>query len=152
MMSDRPGHDPARMDVGMARRIDEVCLRFEADWREGRHCQIDGYLAGVSREGQAPLRTELEALAQELRQADTVVRPEVGSRTASSSQTAPHCSTITAAPTIAPRPPPPRLRPETPSVVYEASATSPFAALLAPISPQQQFSGRINRRHSPHPQ
>ena len=34
-MSDRPSHNLEGLDVELARRIDGVCRRFEADWRAG---------------------------------------------------------------------------------------------------------------------
>ena len=34
-MSDRPSHNLDGLDIELARRIDAVCRRFEADWREG---------------------------------------------------------------------------------------------------------------------
>ena len=34
-MSDRPSHNLGGLDIDLARRIDEVCRRFEADWRAG---------------------------------------------------------------------------------------------------------------------
>ena len=33
-MSNRPSHNLDGLDIGKARRIDAVCRRFEADWRE----------------------------------------------------------------------------------------------------------------------
>ena len=54
-MSDRPSHNLGGLDIDLARRIDEVCRRFEADWREGRQPRIDDYLVDVSRRG--PART-----------------------------------------------------------------------------------------------
>ena len=54
-MSDRPSHNLDGLDIDLARRIDEVCRRFEADWREGRRPRIEDYLVDVSRRG--PTRT-----------------------------------------------------------------------------------------------
>ena len=54
-MSDRPSHNLDGLDIDLARRIDEVCRRFEADWREGRQPRIEDYLVDVSRRG--PTRT-----------------------------------------------------------------------------------------------
>jgi len=34
-MSDQPSNNLEGLDLDLARRIDEVCLRFEADWRLG---------------------------------------------------------------------------------------------------------------------
>jgi hypothetical protein len=33
-MSDRPSSNLGDLDIDLARRIDEVCRRFEAAWRE----------------------------------------------------------------------------------------------------------------------
>jgi len=40
-MSDEPSHNPDRLDIDLARRIDAVCRRFEADWRQGRQPRIE---------------------------------------------------------------------------------------------------------------
>jgi hypothetical protein len=34
-MTDRPSHNLHGLDIILARRIDQVCRRFEADWRAG---------------------------------------------------------------------------------------------------------------------
>jgi hypothetical protein len=34
-MSDRPSQNLDGLDIDLVRRIDEVCRRFEADWRGG---------------------------------------------------------------------------------------------------------------------
>jgi eukaryotic-like serine/threonine-protein kinase len=92
-MSDRPSHNLDGLDIGLARRIDEVCRRFEADWREERRVPLDDYLGDLSGEGRAALGAELEALEQELRYAAaTIAQPEPGP--------------IAEAPTIAPSGPP----------------------------------------------
>ena len=69
-MSDRSSHNLEGLKVDLARRIDEVCRRFEADWREGRQPRIDDYLVDVIDEGRPALRAELEALERDLRQAE----------------------------------------------------------------------------------
>ena len=69
-MSDRPSHNLDRLDIEMACRIDEVCRRFEADWRQGRQPRIDDSMDEVPDEGQPALRAELEALVRELRPSD----------------------------------------------------------------------------------
>jgi len=61
-MSDRPSHNLGGVDIDMARRIDEACRRFEADWRQGRQPRIEDYLVDVSQSGRPALRAELEAL------------------------------------------------------------------------------------------
>ena len=53
-MSDRPSHNLDGLDIDLARRIDEVCRRFEAGWRDGRRPRIEDYLGEVPDEG-APL-------------------------------------------------------------------------------------------------
>ncbi len=55
-MSDRPSHNLDGLDINLARRIDEVCRRFEADWQEGRQPRIDDYLGDVPDEGRPALR------------------------------------------------------------------------------------------------
>jgi serine/threonine protein kinase/WD40 repeat protein len=100
--------DPARdnlsaLDIDLARRIDEVCRRFEADWREGRQPRIDDYLVDVLDEGRPALRAELSALEGELRKSEvTMPRPEAGSDTSPEPQKAPPPSTLAEATTVAP--------------------------------------------------
>ena len=102
MMSDRPSHNLDGLDIDLACRIDDVCRRFEADWREGRHPRIEDYLGDVSQEGGPALRAELEALERELRPPEeTVVRPESSPPTAPKPQ-APNPATIDGAVTMAP--------------------------------------------------
>ena len=50
-MSDRPSQNLRGLDIELARRIDEVCRRFEADWRQGRQPRIEDYLVDVPRRG-----------------------------------------------------------------------------------------------------
>ena len=64
-MSDRPSHNLDGQDTEMARRIDQVCRRFEANWREGRRPHIEDYLVDFSHEGRPALHAELEALERE---------------------------------------------------------------------------------------
>jgi WD40 repeat protein len=97
-MSDRPSDNLAGLDIDQVRRIDEVCRRFEADWREGHQPRVEDYLDGVSEEGRVALRTELEVLVRELcapEQAEPRVR--------ATARTPP--STVAEAPTIPPRDP-----------------------------------------------
>jgi hypothetical protein len=64
------------LDLDLARGVDAVCRRFEADWRGGRSAAIGDYLGEVPEEARAALQAELEALERELRQADeTIARP-----------------------------------------------------------------------------
>ena len=141
-MSDRPSHNLGGLDIDLARRIDEVCRRFEADWREGRQPRIEDYLVDVSDEGRPALRAELEALERELRQSEeTVARPEAGPATAPEPQTAPNPSTIAEAPTIAPGPPPTTPIPgAAPSSVHEEATVPPSDQ---PRSPHDQPTAAV---------
>jgi serine/threonine-protein kinase len=106
-MSDRPSDNLVGLDIGLARRIDEVCQRFEAAWRAGCQPRIDDYLVDVVDEGRPALQAELEALERELRQLEeTLPRPETGSATTAEPRPAPPSSTVAEAPTIAPGTPP----------------------------------------------
>ena len=71
-MSDRPSENLGGMDIDLARRIDEVCRRFEGDLREGRQPRIDDYLVDVVEESGPALRAELKALEGELPQSEEV--------------------------------------------------------------------------------
>ncbi len=126
-MSDRPSHNLGGLDIDLARRIDEVCRRFEADWREGRRPRIEDYLVGVSQEGRPALRAELEALERELRPSEeTVARPEAGPTTAPGPQTASSPSMVAEAPTIVPgTPPTPSRMDAAPSSVHEEATVPP---------------------------
>jgi WD40 repeat protein len=42
-MSDRPSHNLAGLDIDLARQIDAICRRFEADWRAGRQTRLEDY-------------------------------------------------------------------------------------------------------------
>jgi hypothetical protein len=124
-MSDQLGENLGGLDVELARRNDEICRRFEADWRQGRQPRIDDYLVDVSEEGRPAVRAELEALERELRQSEeTVARPEVIPRTTPELQTAPNPSTIAEAPTIAPGPPPSSVHEEVTVPPSNVSTTS----------------------------
>jgi len=136
-MSDQPSHNVGGLDIDLARCIDEVCRRFEADWRAGRQPRIEDYLVDVSNEGQPALRAELEALERELRPSnETVARPDAGPPTAPEPQTAPNSFAIAEAPTIAPVTPPISPMPSAaPSLVHEMSTIPPFDP---PQSPHDQ--------------
>ena len=69
-MNDRPSHNLDGLDVNLARRIDEVCRRFETEWRQGRQPRIEDFLVDVPHQGLPALRAELEALVRELRQSE----------------------------------------------------------------------------------
>ncbi len=57
------------LDIDLVRRIDEICRRFEADWRAGQQPRVEEYLGGFTGHARAPLAAELEALRSELQQA-----------------------------------------------------------------------------------
>ncbi len=102
-MSERSSNNLDGLDIEMARRIDEVCRRFEANWREGFQPRIEDFLADVHDGGRPALRAEFSALERELRQsAQTVARPQAGPSIVPEPPTAPSPSTIAEAPTIAP--------------------------------------------------
>jgi hypothetical protein len=102
-MSDRSSHNLEGLKVDLARRIDEVCRRFEADWRQGRQLRIEDYPSDVPDEGCRAFRAGLEALVRELQSSEeTAARPDVGPPTAPESWTPANPSTIAEAPTIAP--------------------------------------------------
>jgi WD40 repeat protein len=68
-MSDRPSHNLDGLDIEMARRIDEVCRRFEADWRAGHQPCVEAYFGEFVGDARASLAAELETLQSELQQA-----------------------------------------------------------------------------------
>ncbi len=68
-MGDPAKDSLARLDIDLARRIDEVCRRFEADWRAGHHPRIEEYFGEFNGAARASLAAELEALQSELQQA-----------------------------------------------------------------------------------
>ena len=74
-MIDRPISNFDGLNVNVVRQIDEVCLRFEAAWREGRRPRIDDYLVEMRYEGRSALRAELSALECELRQPKQTMPP-----------------------------------------------------------------------------
>jgi len=135
-MSDRPSHNLGGLDIEMARGIDEVCRRFEAECREGRQPRIEDYLVEVPDKGRSALRAELMALEHELSQAEaTIARPEAGPGMAPEPPTAPQASPTSEAPTLAPGAP--RAVPlsgEASSSVHE-EATVPPSGLSAGQAP-----------------
>jgi eukaryotic-like serine/threonine-protein kinase len=79
-MSDAHPQDPEAPDVALARQVDAICRKFEADWRAGLRPAIGDYLGDVAEECWLTLRAELEALEKELLQADeTAAGREPGS-------------------------------------------------------------------------
>ena len=61
-MSDSRSNQLSGLDVEQARRIDEVCLCFEARWREGSQPCVEDYLGPFTEDGRAALRAQLDAL------------------------------------------------------------------------------------------
>jgi YD repeat-containing protein len=90
-MSEPSGLGLDHLDLDLARCLEAVCRRFEADWRAGNRPPIDAYLADVPAEGRPALRAELEALQRELRQPETAPEPPI-----------PPPSPVAEAPTLAP--------------------------------------------------
>ena len=138
-MSDAHPQDPEAPDVALARQVDAICRKFEADWRAGRRPAISDYLGEVAEEGRLILRAELEALARELRPSlETVVRPEAGSPTAPEPQAATNPFTIAEAATIAPGPQPTSPMPDTASpVVHEESTLPPRDQATVDLGPSR---------------
>ncbi len=101
-MSDRLSDDPGGLNIDIARRIDAICRRFEADWRDGRRPRVEEYRDdGLGDIGPA-LLAELEALERELRQSEeTMPRSGAGSSPISAPQASPP-STVAEEPTVAP--------------------------------------------------
>jgi serine/threonine protein kinase len=50
-MTDRPSNHLHNLDIKLARRIDEIYLRFEADWREGRRPSVEDCLGEIPDDG-----------------------------------------------------------------------------------------------------
>ena len=104
-MTDHPSHNLGDLDIEMARRIDVICRRFEADWRAGRRPRIEDSLDDVPEALRPVLRAELIALECELRPADkTITPPETGAATPA--ETRLDAPSAAEAPTIAPAHPP----------------------------------------------
>jgi hypothetical protein len=105
-MREQPSRNLCGLDLDLARRIDEVCRRFEADWRAGRRPRIEDYGADIPEEGRAALQAELEAVERELgRSEETVAPPESGAAPAAESKAAPLAAGAVAA-TVPPGAPP----------------------------------------------
>ena len=98
-MSDQPDSNLEKLEIELARRIDAVCRRFEADWRAGRQPRAGGYVGEIPEEGRAALRAELEALERRAGhvEGDAIAN---GGRPRSGSE---NPSTIAGVPTMAPR-------------------------------------------------
>jgi aminoglycoside phosphotransferase (APT) family kinase protein len=57
-MRERSDFNFGDLDIDLARRIDEVCRRFEADCRAGRQPRVDDYLDDVPEEARPALRAQ----------------------------------------------------------------------------------------------
>jgi serine/threonine protein kinase len=107
--SDRNLND---IDLDLARRIDEICRRFEADRRAGGQASVETYLSHVPEEGRDLLRAELEAVDLELCSSG-----EIGAHPASGAASIPKDNemspaAIAEAPTMAPGTAPTRSFPD----------------------------------------
>ena len=67
-MSHRTSDNLGGLDIDLARRIDEICRRFEADWRSGHQPRIEEYFGEFTGDARASLAAELEAVQAELQQ------------------------------------------------------------------------------------
>ena len=47
-MSDAQPHGPESPEVALARHVDAICRKFEADWCDGRRPAIGDYLGEVA--------------------------------------------------------------------------------------------------------
>lgn len=103
-MRDQPSDHLGGLEIAVARCIDAVCRRFEADWRAGRKPRIEDYLADIAGEGQAALRAELAALEHEMRHGDeTAARLEAPTAEMVPDPQTPAASTLAESPTLAPQ-------------------------------------------------
>lgn len=66
-MSDQPSTHPESDSLSLALRIDQLCLRFEADWKEGRRPRVEDYLEDFPSEDRPSLLCELLELEIALR-------------------------------------------------------------------------------------
>jgi len=94
-MSDRPSHNLAGLGIDLARQIDAICRRFEAEWRAGREPRLQDYLNDVPGDIVRALRNELETLLHEVR-TPSGMEPSPGDGVGKPP------STIAEAPTVAP--------------------------------------------------
>ena len=138
-MSDRPSENLDGLDINLARRIDEVCRQFHADWRNGSQPHVEDYLIDVPDEARPALRAELETLDRELHHTnETTARPEASPATEPEPRPAPNPSTIADAPTIAPGP--------APSLVPEGATVPP--GIPPPASPDQPTAAMLGQHRS----
>ena len=67
-MGEERDHRLDDLELDLVRRIEAVCRRFEAEWRDGKRPAIDDYLGEVPEEARPALRAELADLERELLQ------------------------------------------------------------------------------------
>ncbi len=134
-MSDRPSHNLDGLDIDLARQIDAVCRRFEADWRAGTPTAYRGLSGRRARRRppRAPGRAGGPGARAAASRRSTVPRPESGPATTPEPQTALGPSTVAEAPTIAPGTPP----------------TSPSRARRTPRRPRGVHPASRRRRLNP---
>ena len=77
VMSEETDFNFDGLDIEIARGIDLICGRFEAEWREGRQPRIEDYLGEVPDKGQPAFRAEMEALDRECASRRMRPRPAV---------------------------------------------------------------------------
>ncbi len=137
-MSEGPSHNVAGLDIDLARQIDVICRRFEADWRDGRQPRLEDYLDDVPKDVRPLLRAELAALERELGQlAEPIPGPRAGPTT--------HPEPPAASPAIA----------DAPTVAPEAVGTSPLpgvatAAIHEDATLPPRRDGAVDPAGSPH--
>jgi WD40 repeat protein/tetratricopeptide (TPR) repeat protein len=142
-MNDRPSRQLADLDIDLARRIDAVCRRFEADWRAGQKPRIQDYQDDVPDEGRAALQAELAALEEELRHGDeSVARLMDITADLPPRPQAPAPSTVAESPTLLPQPPPTvPVPPEAMSSVHEDPTIAPTKECTIDLDPCEPSSG-----------
>jgi hypothetical protein len=64
-MREQASDNLAGLDIDLARQIDAICRRFEADWRDGQQPRLEDYLDEVPGDVRPALRTELAVLERE---------------------------------------------------------------------------------------
>ena len=67
-MSGNPSEPARTLSLSQARRVNDACERFEADWRAGQHPEIEAALSASLDPDRRALFPELLALDRELRQ------------------------------------------------------------------------------------
>src|SRR5262245_57841313 len=58
---------PQQLPPSLSQRVDDLCLRFEADWREGRQPRIKDYLGDMEEPGRSALLYHLLGLELDYR-------------------------------------------------------------------------------------